>query len=120
MSSLLRPLPAVLIFSILYFCYASIAVNLGDYTSYQAEILWYLIISLMMAWWVHEDKKHNDFHAPFEFCAFVFFAWVIVLPYYLISTRGMKGLPWALGVVVYFLLPTIFWYVVERYWWGIY
>jgi hypothetical protein len=34
----------------------------------------------------------KDLGLPFEFEAFVFFAWPIALPYYLVKSRGSRGL----------------------------
>jgi hypothetical protein len=38
---------------------------------------------LFVALWVYLDRQGRRLHLPYEFEAFVLFAWPIVLPYYL-------------------------------------
>jgi hypothetical protein len=47
---------------------------------------------LLVATWVYFDRQGRDLGLPFEFDAFVFFAWPIALPYYLVKSRGSRGL----------------------------
>jgi len=47
---------------------------------------------LLVATWVYFDRQGRDLGLPFEFEAFVFFAWPIALPYYLVKSRGPRGL----------------------------
>lgn len=56
---------------------------------------------LFVALWVYLDRQGRCLNLAYEFEAFVFFAWPIVLPYYLVKSRGARGL---LLVVVFFVL----------------
>ncbi len=47
---------------------------------------------VLVAAWVYFDRQGRDLGLPFEFEAFVFFAWPIALPYYLVKSRGSRGL----------------------------
>ena len=47
-----------------------------------APILWSTEVRLILALWVRADREVRRFAVPFEFDAFVFFAWPLVLPYY--------------------------------------
>ena len=57
--------------------------------------------ALILALWVRADKQVRGYNAPFEFEAFVFFGWPVVVPYYLYRTRGWRGL--ALGAGIWFV-----------------
>lgn len=46
-----------------------------------------------------KEPQHREFDAPFEFGAFMYFAWPIVLPYYLVKTQGVEGLVLFMGFV---------------------
>ena len=64
----------------------------GFSRSRSAELLWSFEFGLVLACWVFVDRRPRGFRAPFEFEAFVFFAWPFVIPYYLYRTRGGRGL----------------------------
>jgi hypothetical protein len=70
-----------------------------------AEKLWTFEFGLVLAWWVSVDRRVRDFSVPFEFDAFVFFAWPFILPYYLYRTRGRRGLFLVTGIYGLFLMP---------------
>ena len=56
-------------------------------------------------WWVYFDRRRRRYHTIFEFEAFVFFAWPIVMPYYLFKTRRWHSVPIVVAWVIAFLLP---------------
>ena len=62
------------------------------------QLLWRFEFSLILALWVRADRQVRGFSVPFEFDAFVFFGWPIVVPYYLYRTRGGRGLLLAAGI----------------------
>lgn len=82
--------------------------------SIETETLLGISLIFMFAWWAFEDAAKFKFHRPYEFGAFVLFAWPIVLPAYLVATRGWRGififplflflnyLPWATGWLAYY------------------
>ena len=65
-------------------------------------------LCLMYAWWVNDDAKKQKYHRPYELGAFVFFAWPIALPAYLVATRGWVGIAKFLIFIVVFYIPEIF------------
>ena len=83
--------------------------------SIEAEQLMFVYITFMFACWILEDAKEQKYHRPYEFGAFIFFAWPILIPIYLVETRGWKGLiifpvfvilyylPWSIGWAAYYL-----------------
>ena len=48
--------------------------------------------ALLLAAWVYVDRRRHAFTGPFEFDAFVFFAWPLAAPYYLYKISGAIGL----------------------------
>ena len=70
-------------------------------------LLWRTEFDLVLVWWVYVDRRRRGFSVPFEFEAFVFFAWPIVVPYYLVRTRGLRGLVLVAGVYTLAILPLV-------------
>ena len=65
----------------------------GEYPSAEADVIYAIGFAGLRTWWVHADRRERRQPVPFEFEAFVFFAWVVVVPVYLIQTRRWWGLP---------------------------
>jgi hypothetical protein len=70
-------------------------------------LLWRLEFQLILALWVHVDRRVGHFNAPFEFDAFVFFFWPFILPYYLYKTRGRRGLFLLIGIYALGVIPYV-------------
>lgn len=80
------------------------------------ESLFTLSFAVLAGWWVHADRRARSLGAPFEFDAFAIFWWPILVPYYMVRTRGPKGLvagaclwllylvPWLAGWAAYMLV----------------
>lgn len=89
------------------------AVESGAFTYFGKDIplttesLWVASFGLLAAWWVYSDRRARAFGVPFEFDAFVVFAWPILVPYYLHRTRGRIGLALGAGVWLLYLFPYI-------------
>ena len=62
------------------------------------ELLWAFEFQLVLALWIRADRRARGFSVPFEFDTFVFFAWPLVLPHYLLRTRGGSVLFSAAGI----------------------
>ena len=89
----------------------------GYSPSVEATVLMDKSLIFMFAWWAFEDAREQHYHRPYEFGAFIFFAWPVVLPAYLVATRGWRGLslfpiflflytlPSSMGWVAYYLNP---------------
>jgi hypothetical protein len=71
------------------------------------QLLWDFETSLVLAWWVRIDRQIRGLSVPFEFDAFVFFAWPLLVPYYLYRTRRARGLLLAAGIYGLLLTPFI-------------
>ncbi len=79
----------------------------------RAELLWTFEFRLILAWWVRVDRRVRGFSVPFEFDAFVFFAWPFVVPYYLYRTRGRRGLFFGAGIWGLYITPYLTAHVVR-------
>jgi len=78
--------------------------------------LWYYCFSYSVAWWVEVDRKAKRITAPFEYSAFMFFAWPLLAPWYFFKCRRWRGfalgvglillsyVPYAVAVAVYYVL----------------
>jgi len=73
--------------------------------SRETEQFWNLSIQTVLAFWVRADRRARHFNVPFEFDAFVFFFWPVVVPYYFCKTRGFRGLLLSLGVYALIFVP---------------
>jgi len=71
------------------------------------ELLWTFEFSLVLTLWVRADQQVRGFSVPFEFDAFVFFAWPVVVPCYLYRTRGRRGLLLGMGIWGLNITPSI-------------
>ena len=52
-----------------------------------------------VGWWLRTDSCRRGVLSVYDLGFFVYLAWPIVMPYYLIKTRGAKGLLVMLGFV---------------------
>jgi len=75
--------------------------------SVEAETLMGWSLALMFAWWAYDDAKKKKYHRPYEFGAFIFFAWPVVLPAYLVVSRGWRGIMVFPIFVLIFYLPSL-------------
>ena len=73
-------------------------------------------LSLLLVWWVDADARATRYRPCFEYNTFMFFGWPVLLPHYLLRTRGRRGFfliffflallfgPGAIAAAAYFLL----------------
>jgi hypothetical protein len=104
---LLKPLPLLIILIVLYSVDLSVLALRGTADAYPGEILWRLSLSLLMVYWVAVDRNARNLRMPYEFDAFVFFGWILVVPYYLIKTRGLRGSLNAIGLLALIVFPNL-------------
>jgi hypothetical protein len=68
---------------------------------YSVGVLWAL------AWWLREDSRRRGVLSVYCLGFFLYLAWPVVMPYYLLKTRGAKGLLVMLGFVVAYVAAGI-------------
>lgn len=69
------------------------------------QVLWAFFFALLVAMWCTKDPRRHEFEPPFEFAAFVYFFWPLVLPYYLYTTRGIEGIVTFIGFIGIYSAP---------------
>jgi hypothetical protein len=60
---------------------------------YTVGLLW------ISGWWLETDRRRSGVLQIYDLGFFLYLAWPIVMPYYLVKTRGVKGLLLILGFV---------------------
>src|SRR6267378_2391699 len=53
-----------------------------------------------VGWWLRIDSRKRGVAAIYDLGFFLYIAWPVVIPYYLVKTRGAKGLLLILGYIV--------------------
>ena len=56
------------------------------------EFLYLVALSCGVVWWLRADAKSSGVKALYCEGVLVTVAWIIILPYHLLKTRGVKGL----------------------------
>jgi hypothetical protein len=75
--------------------------------SEKTQTLWTIFFALILTWWLYADRHVRRFNVPYDFETFAFFAWPVVVPYYLYRTRGVRGLLLGLGIGGLYLVPYV-------------
>ena len=79
----------------------------GEEVPRETSQLGQFIFGVLLAFWVHADRRKRAYGAPFEFEAFVVFLWPIAVPHYLYRTRGWRGLLTGGGVWLLYFVPAL-------------
>ena len=103
MARLINPLSGMFLLVAVYLAYTVVMIAYGEYASEEAYSVFAFVFTLLLMWWVYRDRHRRGYPVPFEFEAFVFFAWPLVVPYYLFRTRGIRAAPLciALGAAIF-------------------
>lgn len=64
---------------------------------YLAGMLW------AIGWWLRTDSRRRGVLSVYDLGLFLYLAWPLVMPYYLLKTRGARGLLVILGFVVAYI-----------------
>lgn len=62
----------------------------------------------LVCWWLDSDSRKRGVSWPLDIGLYLYVAWVVILPYHLIRTRGRKGL---LGILLFAAAFVIAWIV---------
>ena len=60
-----------------------------------------------LGWWLQTDSRKRGVSLVYDMGLFLYVAWPMVMPYYLVKTRRAKGLLVILGFVGAYLIPAI-------------
>lgn len=106
MSNLPRQIIFLLIFLSIAYSYVQFSLNSqNEVVSDASDAIWMFVYTVLVAIWAIKEPKQSEFEAPFEFGAFLYFAWPLVLPYYLVKTRGSEGLVLFAGFIGLYAMP---------------
>ena len=83
---------------LLYLYLVTAQVATGVYLAREAELppafslLYPLGFLWVVGWWLRQDSRGRGVGWVFDMGLFLYVAWPVVMPYYLLKTRGAKGL----------------------------
>ncbi|WP_460531667.1 hypothetical protein [Chitinimonas naiadis] len=83
-----------------------IAIGLAEPTRDSLH-LWDFLLSVVWSWWVCVNRRYLKQGFAFGFDALVFFAWPVLVPYYLIKSRAVRNWPTARPVWMLYALPFV-------------
>src|SRR5262245_31082295 len=76
----------------LYAAAYGVAMGVGSGWSKQGELAASIALPLVISSWVVADARKRDRRLCYDFDSFVYFAWPLVVPVYLVQTRGVRAL----------------------------
>ena len=88
-----NPGPTVLLGACLYLGHIghSITTLRGAPPAGAFGLLYYIGMALGIANWIRADRRRLGITSTFDDGFFIFFAWPLALPYYLFTSRGLRG-----------------------------
>ena len=99
LSRILSPVPLLYLFVVItQFAYG---IYLGAALEFPEAVTLLFTIGLLWAvgWWLRTDSRRRGVLSVYDLGFFLYLAWPIVMPYYLIKTRGAKGLLVMVGFI---------------------
>jgi len=70
-------------------------------------LLYWLALLWIIGWWLRADSLKRGFASIYDMGFFLYIAWPLIMPYYLVKTRGAKGLLVILGFAGAYVGATI-------------
>ena len=105
MRTIAGPLTGLVVVLVLATAYEITMMTLGGDPSGMTIHLYEWNYSFLVAWGVELDRKATGVSTPFEYAAFMFFLWVVMLPVYLFRTRRWRGLAVSAAVIAIAYIP---------------
>ncbi len=72
-----------------------------------SDILWVFMFGLLVAWWCQIDARLHHANKGFDFGFIVYIFWPVMVPYYVLSTRGIEGILVVFGFIALYSLPIV-------------
>ncbi len=107
MGCLLTPFGQVVVLSLVFSAFNGGYAFFRTEPSFVISILGSYGLLVYVAFWVLDDARKRQDWPCYDFGTFLFFGWPAVIPWYLIRTRGPKGILLALGVLGLIVLPSV-------------
>ena len=57
----------------------------------------------LIGWWLRRDSRLRSISSVYDLGLFLYFLWPFIMPYYLLKTRGARGLLVVLGFAVAYI-----------------
>ncbi|MGO9272555.1 MAG: hypothetical protein ACLQOO_20370 [Terriglobia bacterium] len=76
------------------------------------RFLTYVGFLALMSYWVQKDSSRSAVWRVFDLGFFMYLLWPVIVPYYLIKTRGPKGLLPIIGFIGAYFVAGILGYVI--------
>src|ERR1041384_4901395 len=96
MRRLLSHLSAPTILLYLYLIITELANGIYSARGIEPPGIYYLLYPIgflwVIGWWLMRDSRKRGVRWVFDMGFFLYIAWPFIMPYYLIKTRGVKGL----------------------------
>ena len=104
---LVTPLGQVVVLSLVLSALYGVYAFFRTEPSFVNSILGSYGLLVYVAFWVLDDARKRQDWPCYDFGTFIFFGWPAVVPWYLIRTRGPKGILLALAVLGLLVLPFV-------------
>src|SRR5204862_7013966 len=103
LSRMFSPVP--LLYTFVVITQFACGAYLGAQLEFPAAVTFLFAVGILWAvgWWLRTDSRRRGVLSVYDLGFLLYLAWPIVMPYYLIKTRGAKGLLVILGFVVVYV-----------------
>jgi len=93
--------PAPLLYTFVVITEFAHGAYLGARLEFPGTVTFLFTVGMLWAvgWWLRTDSRRRGVLSVYDLGFFLYLAWPILMPYYLLKTRGAKGLLIILGFV---------------------
>ena len=76
-----------------------------DWPADHLDMLYQLVIVLLsVIYFERENRRYRHLYHPHEFGMFIWIFWPLIVPYYLVKTRGLVGILIFIGLIVFLIV----------------
>jgi hypothetical protein len=94
----MRPLGRVVAIAVLAFGYSLVVASGAPGHNALIYLLQQLLLPLFVFWWVEHDARTTRYWPAYHYGFWLWYAWPITVPHYVLHTRGRRG--WALSLLL--------------------
>ena len=93
--------PTILLYSVVLITQIARGIYLGEQIEPPGAftLLYWLAFLWIIGWWLRTDSRKRGVASVYDMGFFLYIGWPLVMTYYLVKTRGAKGLLVVLGLV---------------------
>jgi hypothetical protein len=101
--------PAVLLYIFVFVTQFAHGLYVGAQLEYPQGVTFIFMIGMLWAvgWWLRTDSRRRRVLSVYDLGFFLYLAWPLIMPYYLVKTRGAKGLLVMLAFAAVYVGATI-------------